>query len=103
MMDAVFAHVPWRPFQRPPARINGPSGRHSPGILQDTGTAIAHCHRAAVSLPAVLRWSRPPSARKVTGTIAGLPGLAVGGAQVAFFAVLWLQDCVATVGSKAAV
>jgi hypothetical protein len=41
MMDAVFAQARWPSFQRLLAWIEGPSGRHSAGTLQDSGTALA--------------------------------------------------------------
>ena len=40
MMSAAFARPPWPSFQRP-SLDRRPPGRHSAGILQDTGTAIA--------------------------------------------------------------
>ena len=33
MMSAAFAQAPWPSFQRPLAWIDGPSGRHSAGIM----------------------------------------------------------------------
>ena len=60
MMSAAFARAPWPSLQRLPAWIEGPSGRHSTGVLQDSdGTTIA----AALSMAPL---SRLPFAGKHT-------------------------------------